>query len=499
MKKRALFYTGFLVAWFALSTVAYAQISVITSRSSGELLSAERIKEMFVGRAFIWENGNKVQVVDQERTEARTTFYRLFLKDSFQAIHTQRMRTAYVNKARNPIYAANDEAVRSLVADNPNAIGYIFTSNLNDSVHEILRIDAENGSAIHVGAQGKDDLKKTENSAQQRSEPGRSVSEIERDYQIGLSAYEARKWERAIQSFERVIRVNPEYAQASQLLKEAENKRELQTIKAFAGRLYEQAQIAYVDGRIDDAHELFLKVFEIEPEYESTADFLKEIEERKSLERYNASIQEGVRENVESANSDFVRSEQTPAVQSSDNGSSLESNLLSDSKSQINNRAENGELKAQSPNESTSFGSKGLFTALNLALAALLLVPLFGFLYSSKVRVKYYYARGRLDHVAHIYEKLLARNPGKMGYYSKLASVYLKLGREDDQAIETYKVVLKLKLPVENSEKLHSIVTGYLLSHDETGSEAISILEDAVKQEFEKKTAEMKKDELLHA
>ena len=66
-----------LAGLFALAGAkpAQAQISVIVGPSSSYSPSQAEIVEMFVGAKTTWNNGTKIQIVDQPTTAVGTTFY----------------------------------------------------------------------------------------------------------------------------------------------------------------------------------------------------------------------------------------------------------------------------------------------------------------------------------------------------------------------------------------------------------------------------------------
>lgn len=93
------------------------------------------------------------------------------------------------------------------------------------------------------------------------------------------------------------------------------------------------------------------------------------------------------------------------------------------------------------------------------AIAALILLPILSVVFSPTFRARYCMFRGEPARAAMLYETILARRPGKTKLYVELANAYLLLGRQDDQAMRIFKIVLQLQPSVKNSEAIKAIIT----------------------------------------
>jgi hypothetical protein len=67
--------------------------------------------------------------------------------------------------------------------------------------------------------------------------------------------------------------------------------------------------------------------------------------------------------------------------------------------------------------------------------------------------------------------------------YSALANIYLLLGRNDENAIKVYKMVLQLNLNTRHRDEMSTIVAQNYLTEGRTDSDAIEVLESALKAE----------------
>ncbi len=137
---------------------------------------------------------------------------------------------------------------------------------------------------------------------------------------------------------------------------------------------------------------------------------------------------------------------------------------------------------------SQSSGTPALFTTGALAaigaFVALILLPMIGVIYlSTSLRARYHMFRGNHAEAAQLFERKLARRPGKTKLYAELANAYLLLGRRDDQALRVYKMVLQLKLDTKNREALNAIVAQSYLAAGRAETNMIEVLENALKAE----------------
>jgi ABC-type phosphate transport system substrate-binding protein len=122
---------------------APAQISVIVAKATEAKANKAEVKEIFTGAKLKWANGNKIQVVDQPDTELGKKFYDAVIGKSANQVRRQWTKLLLSGQAAAPLKQPSDKNVKKIVAGNPNAIGYIATDALDDSVREILRVEKE--------------------------------------------------------------------------------------------------------------------------------------------------------------------------------------------------------------------------------------------------------------------------------------------------------------------------------------------------------------------
>ncbi|MFH1194385.1 MAG: hypothetical protein V1720_01655 [bacterium] len=122
-------------------SLSYSQISVVVSKSSTQTLTKDAAKEVFSGARTTWSTGAKILVVDQSETEIGKKFYDVFLGKSASQVRVQWTKLVLSGQATAPVKASSDDDVKSNVAKNPNAVGYISTKSLDGSVKELFKIE----------------------------------------------------------------------------------------------------------------------------------------------------------------------------------------------------------------------------------------------------------------------------------------------------------------------------------------------------------------------
>jgi ABC-type phosphate transport system substrate-binding protein len=118
-----------------------AQISVIVGPGSSYSPSQAEVVEMFVGAKTTWNDGTRVQVVDQPETATGATFYEQVLGRSPAEVRRAFIELVLSGQASKPERAGSDAEVKAAVARLPGAIGFIQSSALDSSVKEVLRIN----------------------------------------------------------------------------------------------------------------------------------------------------------------------------------------------------------------------------------------------------------------------------------------------------------------------------------------------------------------------
>jgi tetratricopeptide (TPR) repeat protein len=120
-------------------------------------------------------------------------------------------------------------------------------------------------------------------------------------------------------------------------------------------------------------------------------------------------------------------------------------------------------------------------------VAAFIVLSAAGFMsFSPMTRARFYLWRGNDKAAAQVYEKLLARDPHRVKLYPMLADIYLRLGYNDERAMKAYKAILNLNLATPHREEINAVVAQNYLTEGRIDTDAIGVLEDALKSELRK-------------
>jgi ABC-type phosphate transport system substrate-binding protein len=129
-----------LVLLLIVSSMATAQISIVVSKSSVHKITKESARDIFAGAVVVWENGSKVQIIDQSDTPVGKDFYENYVGKSSTQIRLQWTKLVLSGQAVAPKKLATDDAVLKAVSEDPNAVGYVKSSSVDGSVKEIGKI-----------------------------------------------------------------------------------------------------------------------------------------------------------------------------------------------------------------------------------------------------------------------------------------------------------------------------------------------------------------------
>lgn len=125
---------------FTVSTGALAEISVITNPGNGASLTEKQISKIFLGKAKKFPGGVEAVPVDQaEGSAARTEFHENVTHKSSSQLKSYWSRIVFTGKGQPPKEVGSDAEVVSLVSRNPDMIGYVDSSAVNDSVKVVLK------------------------------------------------------------------------------------------------------------------------------------------------------------------------------------------------------------------------------------------------------------------------------------------------------------------------------------------------------------------------
>lgn len=116
-------------------------VVIVSARNSLKTLSGEQASDLFLGKSADFPNGQHAVPIDQsEGSPVRDAFY---LKTSGKApaqMKAHWARMLFTGRGQPPVESGDNAAIKRLVADNPNLVGYIDRSALDSSVRAVLSI-----------------------------------------------------------------------------------------------------------------------------------------------------------------------------------------------------------------------------------------------------------------------------------------------------------------------------------------------------------------------
>ena len=141
MRKTKIFLVALTIACGELFTgPAWSEVVVIVSANSPvTTLSAEQVADIFLGKNASFPNGAIAIPVDQaDGSEIRQDFYIKVTGKSPQLLKAYWSKLIFTGQGEPPREVTNSEAIKKLVARNPNFIGYIEKSAVDSSVRAAL-------------------------------------------------------------------------------------------------------------------------------------------------------------------------------------------------------------------------------------------------------------------------------------------------------------------------------------------------------------------------
>lgn len=140
MKKRLLtlknaLKTLILSAVLACSGWASANIAIVVHPDNNAVLEKKDIVRLFLAKVKTFPDGEKATPIDQmEGTRARHEFLENLLGKSEDQLRSYWARLIFTGRVLPPRTANSDGEVKKLVAQNPELIGYIQASEVDDTV-----------------------------------------------------------------------------------------------------------------------------------------------------------------------------------------------------------------------------------------------------------------------------------------------------------------------------------------------------------------------------
>lgn len=130
----------FMLLLWAVAVPAHAALAIIVHPSntlSG--ISADEAADIYLAKVGIFSNGKRAIPVDQgSNSSVRKKFYSAVIKKDDSTLKVYWSKLVFTGKANLPREIGDDADVKSWVAANPDAIGYVDGKFVDSSVKVLL-------------------------------------------------------------------------------------------------------------------------------------------------------------------------------------------------------------------------------------------------------------------------------------------------------------------------------------------------------------------------
>jgi ABC-type phosphate transport system substrate-binding protein len=130
---------GLIAAFALLAAEAAARaedvVPVVSAKSAITSLNAAQVADIFLGKTNRFPDGTVAVPIDlSEEAPERERFYAQYTGKSPAQVKAYWSKIIFTGRGQPPRQAASGREMRKLVAENPNAIGYIDPSLVDASV-----------------------------------------------------------------------------------------------------------------------------------------------------------------------------------------------------------------------------------------------------------------------------------------------------------------------------------------------------------------------------
>jgi ABC-type phosphate transport system substrate-binding protein len=110
-------------------------VAVVSAKSPISALTANQVADIFLGKTAHFPDGTPAVPIDlSEDSSERDKFYTQFTGKSAAQVKAHWSKIIFTGRGQPPRQASSSAEARKIVAENPNAIGYIDNSAVDRSV-----------------------------------------------------------------------------------------------------------------------------------------------------------------------------------------------------------------------------------------------------------------------------------------------------------------------------------------------------------------------------
>ena len=124
-----------LLASLPAAALAEEVVAVVSAKSAVTALSANQVADIFLGRSTRFPDGTHAVPIDQnEDSPVRDRFYAQFTGKSAAQVKAHWSKIIFTGRGQPPRQASSGAELKKMIADNPQAIGYIDPKLVDSSV-----------------------------------------------------------------------------------------------------------------------------------------------------------------------------------------------------------------------------------------------------------------------------------------------------------------------------------------------------------------------------
>lgn len=130
------------IALLFSTSVVYADISIVMHKSSRvKSVSNSDVKKIFLGKKRSLSGAGRVVPLDQKAgSSVRKRFYKKVVRKSPSQVKAYWSKMIFSGRGTPPKQVRSDTDVKRWLASNPDAIGYISSKSVDNSVKVLLKV-----------------------------------------------------------------------------------------------------------------------------------------------------------------------------------------------------------------------------------------------------------------------------------------------------------------------------------------------------------------------
>jgi ABC-type phosphate transport system substrate-binding protein len=138
MIRRLLAASLLVVGFDAVPAAAQDVVPVVSAKSPVTTLNAGQVADIFLGKTARFPDGTQAVPIDlDEDSPQRERFYAQYTGKSPAQVKAHWSKLVFTGRGQPPREVGSSAEARKVIADNPNAIGYIDSTQVDASVRVV--------------------------------------------------------------------------------------------------------------------------------------------------------------------------------------------------------------------------------------------------------------------------------------------------------------------------------------------------------------------------